>query len=269
MGSIYYIAYKKYLAHVNIFIMILMIFHSNLLYSKEKNIPKFTIISEEWKPFNFQGNNKLLGISVELLDKIFEEMNIKQKASEGKIYPWIRGYNMALENSNTILFTTTKTDERENKFKWLGPIFINKTELFAIKNRRIFISNINDMRKYIISTYRDGAPEKLLLELGILEDELDRLNHQNLALRKLFYGRSDLVPTSKLSISYFAEAEKLDIDFVESVYEIASRGMYYAFSLDVSNELIEEMQIILNNLHKIGFVSSLFDKYGVSWAYEI
>lgn len=256
-------AYKLILLIIFIFFTL-----DKSVYSKE-DIPIFNIISEEWKPFNFQGEDKILGISVELLDRIFEELNIRQKASEGNIYPWVRAYDTALNSENTILFTTTRTEEREDKFKWLGPIFINKTELFALKNRRIRINHLDELKNYIISTYRYGAPERLLLELGLEKKHLDRLNHQNLALRKLFYGRSDLVPTSKLSISYFSKLENFNIDLVESVYNIASRGMYYAFSLDINNKVIEEMQIVLDELHKNGFVSSLFAKYGILWAYEI
>jgi polar amino acid transport system substrate-binding protein len=57
----------------------------------------------------------------------------KKSRADIKIWPWARGYETALKEKNTVLFSTTRTEARENLFKWVGPIMPSRIVLVAKK----------------------------------------------------------------------------------------------------------------------------------------
>ena len=54
---------------------------------------------------------------------------------------------MALEDENIVLFGTTYTKAREDKFKWVGPLATKRDILVAKKDSGIKISNLDDAKK--------------------------------------------------------------------------------------------------------------------------
>ncbi len=62
---------------------------------------KITIVTEEWAPFNYEENGKVIGFSTELLREMLSHLKIEAPI---KIYPWARAYQLTLKNKNTLLF---------------------------------------------------------------------------------------------------------------------------------------------------------------------
>jgi polar amino acid transport system substrate-binding protein len=68
-----------------------------------------------------------------------------------KLVPWARGYHLVQTTENTILLSTTRIEEREKMFKWVGPIFQNTSGLIAKKARGLKIGGVEDIRKYKVA----------------------------------------------------------------------------------------------------------------------
>ena len=66
------------------------------------------------------------GISVDLLEAVTERMGQTVSRKEVRVEPWADGYRAALEGNGTVLFSTARTPERENLFKWAGPIVTHR-----------------------------------------------------------------------------------------------------------------------------------------------
>ena len=92
-----------------------------------EGLPVFTIMTEDWKPYQFEENGELKGVAVEILALILKEIQSNQTVADIKILPWARGYLIAKSEKNAILFSMTRTPERDSQFKWVGPIFQNTT----------------------------------------------------------------------------------------------------------------------------------------------
>ncbi|WP_018527548.1 substrate-binding periplasmic protein [Alkalispirochaeta alkalica] len=233
------------------------------------SVPSFAIFSEEWNPFNFTEDGEARGISVELLELLLKSLGSDQTREDIRFHPWARAFFMAREQPRSLIFTTMRTTEREDLFQWVGPVFIHKTELFARRDRAISLEKLNDAREYTITTYIDGAPERLLLERGILLEEIDRVSTQEIAFLKILHNRADLIPTSKLSLVILCRQAGVSPGIFESVQEIARRGMYFAFSLDTPRWVITELQRNLDNLHRRGLVAELFADHDIAGVYDI
>ena len=79
----------------------------------------FYIMSEELSPFNHTEDGKVTGFSSEIVLEICERVG---HAKTIQVMPWARAYKSILNEDNKVLFSTTRTANREDLFKWVGPI---------------------------------------------------------------------------------------------------------------------------------------------------
>lgn len=246
-----------------------LFFFSNtfLTYSNDWS---FSPITETWYPFNYQVRESPRGISIDILRKVFERSNLEIHLEDFKFYPWARAYHVAKNTPNSILFTTLRTENRENEFKWLGPIYIHKTEAFALNMRNIVIENYKDFDKYIISTYLGDAQEELIQNiLGINIEKLDRIPNPEGRFLKVLNGRSDIFFSSRISLISFSNTQNIDISALEAIYELSRTGAYFAFPINTPDFIISNLNEILRDLHEENYILELFKKYKIEWAYEL
>ena len=86
--------------------------------------------------FNARGMRGLGELCAGSLRRTIEDEMLKVAGSQqtrGDIafLPWARAYNLALNNKNVLLFSTTRTEAREALFKGVGPILKSNFVLFA------------------------------------------------------------------------------------------------------------------------------------------
>lgn len=242
---------------------------STQVFPEDNIIPVFRLITEEFSPYNFLKEKEPVGISIELLQEILEKIGARQKINTVEFFPWARGYYIAQHNPNTVLFITARIPEREELFKWVGPVFTDKTEVFALRNKNININSVEDLKKYTIASYIGDYQEEVIKRLGIPEENLDRVTSSEARLKKVYSGRTDIVFVNKTALIDYTNREDINPYVFQSVYELEEIDMCYAFSLDTPDWIIEKMQQELNKLHKEGFVKNLFKKYGFEDAYYI
>ncbi len=141
---------EKKINYINIFLTIIPL----IAFTKDVNSLK--LITEEFPPLNFSNNGKIEGISVDILSLILKKLNSRLTTRDIKILPWDLGYKILKTDKNTVLFTTSKTKERENKFKWAGPFILEKKVLLSKKRSLIKIKSLNELKDYKI-----GVVEKV------------------------------------------------------------------------------------------------------------
>ena len=247
-----------------------MIFISSIqIFSENDTIPVFRLVTEDFSPYNFLKEKEPVGISVELLQEILKRSGSRQKIGTAEFFPWARAYYIAQNNPNTILFITARTKEREGLFKWVGPVFTDKTEVFALRNKNIIIHSVEDLKKYSIASYIGDYEEEIIKELGIPQENLDRVTSSEARLKKVYSGRTDLVFVNKSALIDFTNRENINPYVFQSVYQLKGVDMCYALAPDTPDWIVEKMQQALNELHEEGFVSNLFKKYGFEDAYYI
>ena len=121
---------------------------------------ELTILTENLPPLNYVKEGELVGPSVDIVKEIQRRVGSNESI---QVYPWSRAYKLALEMENVILFSTTYTKDRHDKFKWVGPLAIKRDILVAKKGSRIIIKDIVDAKKFRrIGTLRDDTRERLL-----------------------------------------------------------------------------------------------------------
>ena len=217
--------------------------------SEEDRAPKdvtLTYYTEQLPPYNYQENGTLKGISVDLLESVTEELGAKVDREEIHLVPWAEGYQTALTQPGTVLFGMARTPEREQSFKWAGPIITDRQVLFARRGRGITIQSPEDLMGYRIGVTAGDVAIQQLLELGVNQTQLVPESTVTALIAKLESGEIDLWACYEASGRYFAEQVTGNYYTYAVVYHLQPEDAYYAFSKDVPDSAVQSFQQALD-----------------------
>lgn len=218
-----------------------------------------TFITEEYPPYNYRQNDRLEGISIELLERIFAETDTALSREDVLYYPWARGYDTALSEPGTVLFSTTRTEQREELFQWVGPIATNRVKLIARRDSDIQLNDIEDAIDggYRIAVIREDIGAQRLQEAGVPDSQVHAAISNVSALRMLERGRVDLWAYGEDVAFWLMEEEGLPATDFAPVLTISESDLYYALHRDTDPSLVARMQAALDRLREQGVVSEI------------
>lgn len=149
------------------------------------------LYTEEYPPFNMKDakTGALSGISV---DKVAMLMQRANQAHNIKSVPWTRAYQLALQQEDSCVFSTTRTPEREAQFQWVGPLVQNNWMVFARADDSRVPKQLEDLRPYVIGGYQSDAVAEFLKHNGF---EVDLAISDADNPRKLLHKRFDFWAT--------------------------------------------------------------------------
>lgn len=243
----------KKLLLISIFIFICSIF--------AESIDDIKFMTEPYPPYNFVENHRLKGIAVDILEKIFEKMDSKLDRKDIKIFPWARSYDYIQHKKNISLFSMTRNESRENLFKWVGPIIDTEIGLIALKNRNIKIKTIEDIKKYKIGTIRSDIGEILLLKNKIPLKRIQRVGKTLHNIKKLIAKRVDIWAYDLTVAKWELKSNGYSLDDFEVVYVFKKSTIYYAFSKNISNKLIDRIQKAFDEIKVSDEYKKIVDRY--------
>lgn len=216
----------------------------------------FKIMTEEYPPFNYSEDGKLTGLSTDVMSELTKRVGHN---ADFEVLPWARGYGLIQKKSGQILFSMTRTEAREDLFKWVGPVATNKWVFFAKKGSGLTIASLEDAKKVSkIGAYKDDAAETFLKEEGF--SNLDSVVNDELNVPKLMAGRIDLWIVGELQGIYKAKAKGVSED-LEKAMDIKETQLYIAFSKETSDEDISIWQKALDDMKADGSYDALLKKY--------
>lgn len=248
-------------------IVLFSFFYLSALPLQAADLPLFTIMTEDWKPYQYEQDGQLKGFAVDLLVELLKETGSPQGRENIRIVPWARGYKTLIDRNNTILFSMTRTPERENLFKWVGPIFQNTIYLIGKKTKHIKISNPEMLKNYRIGTIIDDAGEQDMVKLGIPLDQLERNSSNVSNLKKLYLDRIDLIVCGWTTLINNAEQAGINPENYETVYTVDSADLYFAFNINTPDRIIDLFQKTLDRMKASGRYDQLYRVYS-NWIPE-
>jgi polar amino acid transport system substrate-binding protein len=213
-----------------------------------KQIENITFYTENYPPFNYEQDGNVYGVSIDILEELFIKMNVELDRAIISINEWNVVYQATLETKNTMLFSTVRSDERENLFKWVGPIAPHKDVIISLAAGNVTVNNSNDLLNYRIGVIRDYSSIQLLLSYGINESGLTIVDNAGDLYSMLVNGTVDCIAYSEIghglmqSVLALNEAD-FKIQFVMKVSEL-----YYAFNNNTFGDIINYFQNALDEL---------------------
>ena len=227
-------------------------------------------ITEEYPPFNYLDpkTGKTTGFSVELLLQIFTKLGISDQDINIKMNPWARGYYKVLNEPGTALFSTTYTEDRLQKMKFIGPIAPNIIAVIAAKSSQLSIKSPSELNNLNIGVVREDIGEQLLIKQGINPESLDRLNSGLSMVKKLASGRIDAVGYAHATTQLLFKKEKINPENFEIIYVLKHSAMGYTFHNSTDAKILETLSKALGELSVDGTLARLQAKYGLAAAHE-
>ena len=229
-----------------------------LFFIPDISAEELMIFTEKWPPMSFPDKNgKPGGLAVEVVREILRRVNMPDTI---KVVPWARGWKMATEKPNVVLFTMTYTEEREHLFTMIGPVAIGTTNFYTKKGTEIKIKNLEDAKRVEhIGVYRSAVEEQILTEAGFTN--LDDTTLPLQSAKKLMMGRINLWCNANLTVERILQEAGYTLNDVENVFVIQENRLYIAFSKGTSETIIESWLEAFNAMKEDGTFAKIYKKW--------
>ncbi|WP_420429951.1 substrate-binding periplasmic protein [Kordiimonas sp.] len=87
------------------------------------------VYTENYPPYNYLGNDGVVeGLATEKVHQVLEAAGLSYTI---KLVPWARAMFYATTKKNTLIYTITRTPDREEEFDWLVPLAPSSFYLFV------------------------------------------------------------------------------------------------------------------------------------------
>ncbi|WP_041720138.1 substrate-binding periplasmic protein [Pseudodesulfovibrio piezophilus] len=202
-----------------------------------------------YPPLAYEVDGELQGVAPEVVREIQAMVG---DTNPIQVAPWLRAYEQTKNKPKQALFAIVRIPEREELFKWVGPIFGEGDYFFKHKGSPIIVNTLDDARKVKrIGVRKDGYTHQALLAKGFTN--LDVGPTYDSSYKKLADKRVDLVLMGERTYYYMVKEAGVDpAGFERTNYQFNHSAAWLAFSRDVPDELITQWQTALDTLKANG-----------------
>jgi polar amino acid transport system substrate-binding protein len=223
------------------------------------------VVTEELPPYNMTVEGKVAGLSTEVVEAVLREMGV---APNIQAMPWARAYDLALHGNNVMIYSITRTPEREALLQWAGPIAPTRWFLFSSQARPVELANLQEAldNRYQIATVNQDVGEQFLLSRAFqLGQTLQQSNHYGLNYEKLKHGHVALWISDELSALFTArdagDDPRQTLHRSLELPELEDGGFSVAFSLSTPAHTVEAFRAALQRLHGDGRYDAIVRKW--------
>lgn len=215
-------------------------------------------LSEEFRPYNYTEYGQPKGLSVDLLKLIWKEMGIDEQPIQ--FMPWPRAYKMAQNQSGIVLFATLKSPEREQLFKWVGPIAMSKTVLITTKDSPLVMSSLNDAAGKTVAVVQEYA-SAIMLEKHKGLFQIHTVSSPEIAIKMLANGRVDMISIEERAFIRIVKSMGKRTDDFKAVWLLTAATSYYALSKDTPESLVNRFQKAYDAIRLSPRYDDLIERY--------
>ncbi len=208
------------------------------------------VMTDERRPHAWRENGVPQGICYELVVETMRELKLKP---EIKFTSFVRGLHLAQTEKSTAFFSITPTPERNQHFKWVGPLIQSDVYIYKLRGNPLTIRTFDDLRQQKkIGVPRGMKQDTQLTDEGYTVMRFDNITKTLLALAN---RRADVIAIGELTLNASAREAGLDPALFERTpLKLYENPLYIAFSKDVSDETIQRWQKALDQVKR--------EKYG-------
>lgn len=217
----------------------------------------FQLLTEESPPLNFIKDGEISGLATEVVKELGKRT---RTAASIRLVPWQEGYEALLEQPDVALFSTVMTAERKPLFKWVGPLAVLDTNLYALKGSGIAIANLDDARKVNrIATVAKYYSEQMLEKEGFTNTQ--SYPDPESTVRALLDGKVQLLASNNLEMPAVLKKVGGSMDDVENVFTLSTDLFYIAFAKPTPAERVARWQDALDGMKRDGSFAKLYAKW--------
>ncbi|TDK39010.1 transporter substrate-binding domain-containing protein [Rhizobium deserti] len=214
------------------------------------------LTTESYPPFSYrEADGTYRGVGIDQVTIIMREADLPYTI---EIMPWARAITLAETQPRHCVFAAARTPDREPRFKWVVPLFIDVNILVRHAASAAKAATMDEARQFTIGTHREDYTEDLLKRLDF--PKIDLSPDLDATLRKLLGQRIDMMPMSE-GVYAKLKAEGMPI---ERVMAFSQQQLGMACNKDVPDAEIARMQTALDALIRQGDQKVILSRYGIA-----
>lgn len=220
--------------------------------------PALKLLTEEDPPFSFTGaDGKPTGYGVEVVKEIQRRIGSKEGI---EIYPWARAYYMIKKKPNIVVFTMSRTKERDPLFQWVGPIIENDWVFLGKKGSGVKIKSLKEAKQLkSIGVINGYAWDSYLTNQGFYN--LTRVRTHSNTIKMLHANHVQAVAVSNLGYRENILHSGLDPNDFEILYKFNSVQMYIAHSKTTDKATVNQWQAAFVAMKADGTLAIILKKW--------
>jgi polar amino acid transport system substrate-binding protein len=180
-----------------------------------------------------------------------------------EVMQWDKAYEKTQADKETCLYSTARLSNRENAFKWVGPIATEKWALYALNGFTGKIASLKDARPYRVGGVERDAKAEYLKQNGVtnvVEEIDDARNPAKLTLNRKEAQKIDLWIANPMSAKRLAEKAK--VPGIKQVYVVRDEVLYYlACSPRTQPATLKALTDALDGMRKDGSYEKIVKAY--------
>jgi|GEM_PF-835353 len=230
---------------------------------QDNNTPLFQPIimyTEEQPPFNYiNDEGRVSGRSTEVVREIMKRLGEDHSIH---MVSWADGYRDVLTEPNTAIYSIIMTHERDQMFRWVGPIAELEYAFFTCSDNPAAIRTIDDLRtRGDIAVVRDDARELYLHALHMpnvlpLEDDEACIKALSSGKAEFWLGTKEIyTQNAKRTIwEHVPELRRIDLPML-------SHRLYIGFNRKTPEPVINTWQQTLDEIKADGTYDLIQNRY--------
>lgn len=217
--------------------------------------------TENLPPLNYQDEAGAQGFSVDLLRLMAAGVGLPLQL---QVLPWQRAMQQAEALPGSLLFSLTRTPERETQFQWVGPIAQRRVLIYKLASRvELKLTQLGELGGSRIGVVRDSAADRQLQAAGLkpgvqLELGLDDATN----VRKLLAGRMEFITLLDWAAAWAMRQLQLPYTTLQPVMDLdVSKSYWYGLHPEAEPALVRRLQAELDAIKRDGRYEKLRLRY--------
>jgi polar amino acid transport system substrate-binding protein len=223
-------------------------------------LDKLTFYTEHYPPNQYQAEGRLKGALVEVVVAMFQRADTQLTRRDIKLVPWSRGYARTKNQPNSVLFGTVRTAEREDQFKWVGPLAPTAQVIIGAKAAAHEPDSLSYFRDHTTVTIRNDVAEQLLLDKGLDQANLLSLHDSELIPRILASDRAQFWAYGE-RVAFHILGKHGMADAYETVWTLQEGALYFAVNPETDPAAIAALRNALEAVKRSGEHADILAAY--------
>lgn len=173
-----------------------------------------------------------------------------------KVLPWARAYNIALNEKNTLIYSISRTEQREPLFQWIGDFEDEKYYAWGLKSTTL--NNVNSTFDGLsFATYRGSNEFDYLSKLAKVN--LQTVVYPSQRIHMLLAKRVDLFIESEPTLKELCIKLEISCSQFTKVSEIKTLNTPLSIAMNKSSDpdIVKKYQHAFNTLKQTGKLAQI------------
>jgi polar amino acid transport system substrate-binding protein len=179
-----------------------------------------------------------------------------------QVLPWPRAVILAAQDAHSVLYTLTRTAEREQQYRWVGPIARRRIVLYRLADRSdVKAASLDDLHRLRIGVARESATARQLAQQGY-GPSLEVAMNDDATMRMLIARHVDAIAMLDFAAAWHSAQQGSGFKALQPLITLDdSHEYYFGLHKDAPEELVAALQHALDSLRADGELDRLTQRY--------